>query len=809
MTQHSLRIVVVLLLVAAVGGCAAQKAYNRGERAMRAERYDDALLDFSKATTLDPGNMRYTVALDRAKLESAAEHFRKGRRYAENSQLELAVAEFQQVLVVAPGHQHAATELQRALREIERRRISSSEIEQLKERARRRDVGPPLLDARTNIPILMSFKEVALSKIFEAIGKASGINFIFDDKVEIDKPMTIDIGNVTLEKALDILMLQTKNFYKVLDDFTLLIAPDTRPKRQEYEDQVIRTFFLSNADPKTVTTVLRSLLQSRQIAEDTELNSVTIKDTPAKVAIADRIVTAHDKSRGEVLIDVELLQINRNLAETLGIDLSSKLLTLQFREGDERVPLNNLDILRQTGNWTVGIIPSVTLDFLKSDSDTKAIAQPQLRVSEGEQAQLLIGDRVPIPTTSFNTSQTVGGNIVPITSFTYQNVGITLQIQPRVHHNKEITLQVQVEISQVTGSVSTGTGGQEQPIIGTRQIQTVIRLRDNETNILAGLIASEESDTLSGVAGIGDIPFLRRLFGKTTRTEKRTDIVMTITPRIIRIPDIDEEDLATLWVGTEENMQLRGPARQSLYAGPFAGGGGGAAEATAATAEGGDAQPEGGGLSRISGSPDVERGRAQPGGAAPGQASTTQPPRPPVIPPPTGAEGQPEEQPPVDEEPTPDDQGDDQAEEPEEPPPGPAIVRLVPSKAVYGVGERVVVQIAIDGAHNVGSTPFHLRYNPGVLKYRAPGTEGPFLRGDGTNTVFLSSDTGSGGEIVVGLSRMGPAEGSSGAGTLAVFEFDAVAPGDCGFQFTGASVKDPQARNLPAAFQTAPVRVQG
>jgi general secretion pathway protein D len=808
--------VALVLVLGTLIGCAASKAYQHGERAMRAERYDEAVLDYSKATTLDPGNTRYTVALDRAKLESAADHFRKGRRYAENSQLELAVAEFQQVLVLAPGHQHAATELQRALREVERRRISASEIEQLKERARRRDVGPPLLDARTNIPILMSFKEVALSKIFEAIGKASGINFIFDDKVEIDKPLTIDIGNVTLEKALDILMLQTKNFYKVLDDFTLLIAPDTRPKRQEYEDQVIRTFFLSNADPKTVTTVLRSLLQSRQIAEDTELNSVTIKDTPAKVAIAERIVQAHDKSRGEVLIDVELLQINRNLAETLGIDLSSKLLSLQFRGGDERVPLNNLDILRQTGNWTVGIIPSVTLDFLKSDSDTKAIAQPQLRVSEGEQAQLLIGDRVPIPTTSFNTSQTVGGNIVPITSFTYQNVGITLQIQPRVHHNKEITLQVQVEISQVTGSVSTGTGGQEQPIIGTRQIQTVIRLRDNETNILAGLIAREDSDSVSGVAGIGDIPFLRRIFGKTTRTEKRTDIVMTITPRIIRIPDIDEEDLATLWVGTEENMQLRGPARQSLYAGPFGGGGGeSAAEPPAeGAAEGDAAQREGGGLSRINGSQDVERERAtgargQPTAPGPQQAQPGQA-RPPVIPPPppNGNEAEPQPEPPPGDEAEPETPPNEEEKPPEEEP-GLAIVRLVPTKPLFAVGEHVVVQVVIDSAKNVGSAPFHLRYNPGVLKYRAPGTEGPFLRGDGANTVFLSSDTGSGGEIVVGLSRMGAAEGASGAGTLAVFEFDAIAPGDCGFQFTGASVKDPQARNLPAAFQTAPVRVQG
>ena len=179
---------------------------------------------------------------------------------------------------------------------------------------------------------------------------------------------------------------------------------------------------------------------------------MTIKDTPDKVAIAERIINANDKSKGEVLIDVELLEINRNLAPNAGLDLSSKTLSLQFGDGNESVPLNNLDVLKQTGNWTIGVIPSVTLDFLKTDSDTRFIAKPQLRVSEGEQAEILIGDRIPIPTTSFNTSQTVGGNIVPITSFTYQNVGITVQIEPRVHHNKEVTLKVQVEISQVTGA---------------------------------------------------------------------------------------------------------------------------------------------------------------------------------------------------------------------------------------------------------------------------------------------------------------------------------------------------------------------
>jgi len=794
-TERILKGAALVVVLALLVGCAAQKAYRKAERESERENWDSAVLGYSKAVALDPGNSRYAMALHQAKLMAASEHFAKGRRYADSQQLKLAIAEFQQTLLLAPGHEHAENELERVVKELRRREEAPSEIQRLKDEARRRDQGPPKLDPRSNIPILLKFKDTEVGKIFEAMSKASGINFIFDDKVDTDKPMDIDIGNVSLEKALDVLMLQTKNFYKVIDEFTLLIAPDTRQKRQEYEDQVIRTFFLSNADTKTVVTLLRSLLQSRQIAENPDLNSVTIKDTPPKVAIAERIINANDKSKGEVLVDVELLEINRTTAQTLGIDLSSKILTLQFRDGDQRLPLNNLDPLRQSGNWTIGVIPTVTLDFLKTDSDTKSLAKPQVRVSEGERAEILIGDRIPIPTTSFNTSQTIGGNIVPITSFTYQNVGITLQIEPRVHHNKEVTLKLQVEISQVSGSVPTGTGGQEQPIIGTRQIQSVLRLRDNETNLLAGLITRQDTDSLSGVAGLMDVPGLRRVFGRTSRENRQNDIILTLTPRIIRIPDITEEDLMTLWVGTEENMQLRGTARQSMDQGPFAGM---PTDGDAVFSGGAGGSGSGGSLSRISGSDEVQRDReaaAREREAAAEEAGRQEP---------TAVEGEdlgiPPDQAANEEEPV-------EEEEPDGPQ-GPVLVRLVPSKSVYQVGEPVIVQVVVDNAWNVGSTPFHLRYNREVLEFIPPAGEGPFMGADGANTVFLASDTGGGGEIVVGLSRMGAPTGAEGSGLLATFQFQAINPGDAGFAFTGASVKDPQARDLPAAFNTAPAQVR-
>jgi general secretion pathway protein D len=789
------RAVALLVACGLLVGCAADKAYRRAESESQKENWDQAVLGYSKAVALDPGNTRYSVSLERARLKASAVHFEKGKRYASASQWELAIAEYQQTLLLNPGNQHAATELERATIQLQRRNMGPSEIERLKAKAKKESLAPPKLSPRSNIPILLQFREQPIGKIFEAIGKASGINFIFDDKTDLTKPMTVDIGNVTLDKALDILMLQTKNFYKVIDDSTLLVAPDNRQKRQELEDQVIRTFYLSNGEVKQVQTLLRTLLNTRQIAENDPLNSVTIKDTPDKVAIAEKIIEANDKAKGEIVIDVELLEINRTIARTLGIDLSSKTLSATFRDGKQSVPLNNLSILKQAGNWLVGTIPSVVLNFLKSDSDSRSLAKPQLRVTEGEKAEILIGQRIPIPTTSFNTSSTVGGNIVPLTSYTYQNVGITVQIEPRVHHNKEVTLKIDVEVSNVAGVINVIGQGGAQPIIGTRNIKTVIRLRDGETNLLAGLIKRDDSSSQTGVAGLSEIPGLGKVFSNNDTSRSETDLILTLTPYILRIPDITESDLMPLWVGTEDNMRLRLPARNPFNQSPFspteegAAEGGAAAAAPATTAPSGTtpggtaySSPTSGSTEKAPGPGTSQQQATPPPGEVPGGGGTNPPEETPQEPPPP-------------------------AQEKKDPPP-PAVVRLIPSAPAYKVGDRVVVEVRIENGTGVGSVPFHLRYNRQALEFVPPGIQGPFLGSDGTGTVFLANDAAGGGEVVVGLSRLGGGEGVNGSGILSTFQFQAVGPGDCGFAFTGASVKDGQARNLPSTFLTAAVQVQ-
>jgi general secretion pathway protein D len=586
-------------------------------------------------------------------------------------------------------------------------------------------------------------------------------------------------------------MLQGRDFYKVLDENTILIAPDQRQKRQEYEDRVIKTFFLSNGDTKQVNTVLRQLLDARKVAENPELNSITIKDSPDVVAVAQKIIEANDKAKAELVIDVELVELNRSKTRDLGIDLSSKGFSISFTGGDS-LPLNNLTPLRSDGNWSIGPIPSFVFTFAKTLTDAKVIAKPQLRVTDGEKAEIHIGDRVPIPSTTFNTSNTIGGNIVPVTSFTYQNVGIEISVEPRVHHNREITLKLNVKISSLSGSVE-GTGGVSQPIIGERQITTVVRLKDGETNLLSGLIREEDRHSLAGIPGLSDIPILNRLFGKNSDTTQKTDIVLTLTPHIVRVPDIRDADLDSIWVGTEEQIKLRVPNRNPFGESPFAGADDEDAS-TQAPAEGNAA-------------PIAPKDT---GAQAPLSATPVRPPAAesaPPTPPPAQVE--------ADDEDFEDDEFDDEEDYEEEDSEGdstqqaPTLAQIILTtpKSIYQIGEQVIVQVRVANATNVGSIPFHLRYNQAALEYTSQASEGDFLNRDGASTVFVPTAVGP-GEIVVGASRVSSPAGANGAGILGTFTFIARAAGPANFTFTGAAVKDPNANNLPASFSAAQVVVQ-
>jgi len=280
-------------------------------------------------------------------------------------------------------------------------------------------------------------------------------------------------------------------------------------------------------------------------------------------------VEQNDKQLAEVVVDVELLQLNTSKTQDLGLLLSAYeakgLLVAPGGNNDFGVPVPEgsftWDQIKDISIRSFGFtLPSISYSFIKNNTDAELLAKPQMRISEGQKAQLVIGDRVPIPTTTFNTGTTVGGNIVPVTSFQYQDVGIKIEVEPRVHHNKEVTLKLTIEVSNLNGFVEV-QAGQRQPIIGTRTIASSIRLKDGETNLLAGLFRTDKSNTTNSVPFLGDIPILGRLFSKKATTDAQTDLVLTLTPHIIRIPDVTAEDLEPVYVGTDSNISFQNTPR--------------------------------------------------------------------------------------------------------------------------------------------------------------------------------------------------------------------------------------------------------
>ena len=572
---------VVALMVGAVGCSTAKQTADQGEDAFKHQNWDAAVYHYLQALADDPDNVEYKMQLAFARQKAAQKHFDNGMMLRKLGRLLAARNELQMAIQLDPSNQYAEQVLEDVIEEME---ILSTpdgarELERMKAEAREAKVKPPVLDPTSDEPITLNFpRPKPIKEIYNAIGKAYGFNVLFDPKLKDDR-LAIELRDLSAEQALEMVMQGAGHFYKVLDENSIIIAEDTPQNRREYEDLVIKTFFLSNADVKDIDKLLRSLIEARRLSTNEQLNAITLRDTADKVAIAEKLIRINDKAKAEVLIDVEILIMATSKNSNIGTALS----TYSFNLGLDTASINpdapdgtlGLDDFANIsrGDWFINV-PSILINLAKSSGEAEVLAQPQLRITEGEKASLMIGDQVPIPVTSFNTGyQGSPGTVTPITSFQYRDVGIQIEVEPRVHHNREITLDLKVEISNIGETITVGET--EAITIGTRTITSVIRLKSGETSLLAGLIRRDKTRGVTKTPILGDIPFLGRLFRNETTTDKNTDLVLTLTPQIIRFPDITEEDLAPVWVGTESRISFTGtrPRVQSGRAptGPFDG----------------------------------------------------------------------------------------------------------------------------------------------------------------------------------------------------------------------------------------------
>jgi general secretion pathway protein D len=536
-----------------VAGCATNTPYHAGQRAETAQEYDRAVVEYTKAVRAKPGDRTAQLALERARLRASQEHYFRGRRLQGTEHLEEALSEFQLAAELNPS----AADIDEALRETRQKlrtrlavsREGKTELQALVERSR--DLAPAGFDLPegAKLPDSLVFSNAGSGTVFRAIGRWTDLNVVFDTAFR-DTPISVDLRNASLQDALTSLTASTHTFYRVTAPRTITIVPDTPAKRREYEEAVVRTFYLSNADIKEVIDLLRVVVDVRQISAITATNAISIKDSPEHVAAAARLIAAVDKARPEVVIEVELLEVNRNRLRDYGIQISSPGSPLPGVAGSVDVnrpgfTLENLLNLTQSDVLLAGL-PGVYYRLLKSDASTRTLANPQLRTSEGLTAQARFGDQVPIPVTVFAPIATGGINQQPITSFQYQNIGVNIDITPRTHHDDEVTLALKVSLSSISG---TGFGG--LPTIGNREINTTIRLKDGETNMLAGLIRDDERTVLTGTPGLSDLPVVGHLFTNHHKESEQTDIILTLTPHIVRVLDLSEADLRPFRLGRD------------------------------------------------------------------------------------------------------------------------------------------------------------------------------------------------------------------------------------------------------------------
>jgi general secretion pathway protein D len=612
----------------------------------------------------------------------------------------------------------------------------------------------------------------------------TGINVTFDEQFQ-DRQVDLRIDGLTLEETLDHVLSTNQAFYKVLNPRTIIVVPETTQKRAQYDEQVIRTFYVSHADVQELSQLLSQIVRVPQMAvqpsviPNTVANTITVRATTGVTAIVEQVIAANDKPAAEIIIDVEILEVNRERAKQYGLNLTDYALSGVFSPEvapptDAPVPFFNLNTISRgvsTADFYLGV-PAAVVRFLETDSKTDLVANPQLRGQEGQLMTLSLGEEIPVPSTTFTPFATGGANVNPLTSFVYRDVGVIVEITPRVTFENEIVIDLRVENSTLGANID--VAGTSLPTFGTREVVTRLRLRDGESNLLAGLLREEDRRTLRGIPGISQVPILRKLFGDSDSSRRQTDIVMLLTPRIVRTHELTQRDVSPIHIGTQTNFGLTGPP-------PL-----------------------------IAPQPDA----AVPDAAVPDAQSPL--PLPSVPAPPPGTVDTPGDPTPVPDAPAPDplEPVSPEVPAPVEPEPEtatttpvvPALIQVLvtPPTAQFRIGGGpYTVPISLSGASQLSSISLTMFFDPNVLRLRTV-QEGSFLRQGGLNVAFTQQVDREAGRVDITATRANDATGAAGGGLLAAVLFDTVGPGSVTLETSGTAMATGGA---PLALEFSPVTV--
>lgn len=582
------RLFLLAVLVGATCACAAHRYHEEGLSLLEQGKVDEGMAKLAQAVQEQPGNARYRLDLAARRETLISRWLAEASAASANLQWDAAEELYKRVQSYEPGNSSAAEGL-RALA-LERRdapllrqardAFKQGDFEQaialvapvrtqnpthpdlvallrdIQEARLRHEHAQPVLKTAGLSLVTMRFEDANVRSVFEALARSSGMNFIFDKDVAPDLRTTINLAQVSVEDAVELLLRTNRLRKKVLDGKSVLVYQDTPEKVDEYDELMVKGFYLANTEAKQAEALLKTILKVKDLYVDERLNLIVMRGTPEMIRLAENLITMQDVYEPEVMLELAVMEVQRSRLTELGIEWPNQVsFTPLSRSGSASTTLSDLGEL--DSNRIRAVVGSATINLRRELTDANILANPRIRVRNKERADVLIGDRVPVLTTTATATGFVSENIQ------YLDVGLKLNVEPSVYLQDDVAIRVALEVSSIVREITTASGALAYQI-GTRNANTVLRLKDGETQVLAGLISDEDRSTASRIPGLGDLPILNRIFGSKQSSRNKTEILLSITPHIVRNVIRADPSVTEFWSGTENTLRTRPLTIQSV-----------------------------------------------------------------------------------------------------------------------------------------------------------------------------------------------------------------------------------------------------
>ena len=754
----------------------ANKLYKQGQAAEARDDVETAYDLYYRAFQKNPKDIRFKTSYERTRFSAAALHVKAGEKLRDQGDQTGALTEFMRALEIDPSNELAQQEI-KAMRE-KAATSANQEAPATEEEKQLNGIGSPVeLKPLSNEPLTLHSIEDS-KVIYQTVGRLAGVNVLFDPDYT-SKRIQVDLTNVDLYDALRIIGTISGTFWRPITSNTIFVAQNNRAKRTELEEEAVQTFYLTNVSQQNdftdLQTALRNMFQTAKIYGVASQNAIIMRGTPDELLLAQKLINDLDKAKPEVVVDVAVLEVSRNYERTIGIQLpqtatvafqasnynnttsstssssSTTSTTTSTTTSDQSngLTLNSLAHLNGT-NFAV-TIGNATANLLLTDSSTRILQNPRIRASDGQEASLKIGEKLPVATGSYQTgAATAIVSSLVNTQFQYLDIGVNITVKPTVHYDRDVTLKLKIEVSSQNGT--SNLGGIAEPIITQRTVDQTIRLKEGEANILGGILQRQTSNSLSGTPGLASVPILKYIFNSNDKTTMDDEIVFLLIPHVVRAEMLDPLNLRELDTGTGNTIELRHISQDTA-------------------------------LPQTTPKPGVFT-VPRPAGAQPGQATAASAAAAAVTNMQQEAAGNVS-----------------------------ARLQLTPEMSDQKVGSTFQMSVNLTGGSDVFSVPMQVQYDQTKLNLinvdlgDTPGKGINFLGQDGQAVALVHRDDGS-GNIAISASRPPGTKGVTGSGTVCVLTFQAKAPGDAAVVITRPVVRNSAQQALPATGSRAIVQVK-